>query len=129
MNEQVPHQSTHDKSIEEENYIDDFNFEEDGPPNPGLIITPTPSPDNTLDDFNRTYIWPESTSENTLDDPQAAIYNSRGEGERICFPYMAASDLMTENISQVPYNINGNHNYKIPVSRTNWKDKMEGGFL
>ena len=56
INQQVPDQSTHDKTIEEENYIDDFNFEEDGPPNPSLIITPTPSLDNTLDDFNPTYI-------------------------------------------------------------------------
>ena len=125
INQQVPDQSTHNETIEEENYIDDFNFEEDGPPNPGLIITPTPSPDNTLDDFNPTYIQPEYTTENTFDDPQAAIYNSRGEGERICFPYMAASDLTTENISQVPYNINGNHHYKIPVSGTNWHKLQE----
>ena len=75
MNEQVPHESTHDKTIEEQNYIDDFDFEEDGPPNPGLIITPTPSLDNTSDDFNPTYIQPESTSESTFDDLQAAIYN------------------------------------------------------
>ena len=76
INQQVPDQSTHNKTIEEENYIDDFNFEENGPPNPSLIITPTPSPDNMLDDFNPTYIQPESTTENTFDDPQAAIYNS-----------------------------------------------------
>ena len=125
INQQVPDQSTYNKTIKEENYIDDFNFEEDGPPNPGLIITPKTSPDNMLDDFNPTYIRPESTTENTFDDPQAAIYNSRGEGERICFPYMAASDLTTENISQVPYNINGNHHYKIPVSGTNWHKLQE----
>ena len=76
INQQLPNQSTHNETIEEENYINDFNFEEDGPPNPGLITTPTPSPDNTLDDFNPTYIRPETTTKNTFDDPQAAIYNS-----------------------------------------------------
>ena len=55
MNEQVPDEATHDKTIEEHNYMNDFDFEEDGPPNPGLIITPTPSLDNTLDNFNPTH--------------------------------------------------------------------------
>ena len=40
---------------------------------------------------------------------------------------MATSDLTTENISQVPYNINGNHHYKIPVSGRNWHKLQEDG--
>ena len=109
------------------NYIDDFDFEEVGPPNPGIILTPTPSPDSTLDDFNPTYVRQPTNTESTFDEPEAAIYNCRSEGERIQFPYTAAAELPTENIEKVPYNINGNHHYRINVGERDWHKIQEDG--
>ena len=109
------------------NYIDDFDFEDVGPPNPGIILTPTPSPDSTLDDFNPTYVWQPANTESTFDQPEAAIYNCRSEGERIQFPYTAAAELSTENIEKVPYNINSNHHYRINVADRDWHKIQEDG--
>ena len=127
VHENYVHEGTPQTNNEEENFIDDFDFEDLGPPDPGLVLTPTPSPDNTYDDFNPTYVRPNPTAETNFDQPEAAMYNSRGEGERISFPYAAAADLTTENISQVPYNINGNHHYRINVPGKNWHKHQEDG--
>ena len=109
------------------NYMNDFQFEDLGPPNPGMVLTPTPSPNNTFDDFNPTYIRQGINTERVFDQPEAAIYNSRSQDERINFPYSAAADLPTENTDKVPYNINGNHHYKINVGERDWHKIQEDG--
>ena len=110
-----------------EDISDEFDFEHLGPPNPGLVITPTPSPEKLLDDFNQTYVQPDTNWEGNFDQPEASIYNSRSVDERIIFPYTAAADLVIENIVNVPYNINGNHHYRIPISGKKWHKKQEDG--
>ena len=112
---------------DEQNYMNDFQFEDLGPPNPGMVLTPTPSPNNTFDDFNPTYIRQGINTERIFDQPEAAIYNSRSQDERINFPYSAAADLPTENTDKVPYNINGNHHYKIDVGERDWHKIQEDG--
>ena len=128
------HEECQDKHVlnttsPERNYVDDFEFDELGPPNPGTILTPTPTPtpEKEPNDFNPTYIREEPTSESMFDLPESAMYNSRDPGEWIRFPELLLDELPVENIAKVPYNINGNHNYKIHAPDKNWLKAQDDG--
>ena len=128
------HEECQDKHVlnttsPEINYVDDFEFDELGPPNPGTILTPTPTPtpEKEPNDFNPTYIREEPTSESMFDQPESAMYNSRDPGERIRFPELLLDELPVENIAKVPYDIYGNHHYKIHVPDKNWLKAQDDG--
>ena len=100
LNEENLVERTAERNNEDENFMDDFDFEDFGPPNPELILTPTPSPDNTLDDFNPTYVPQNPTAETIFDQPEAAIYNSRGEEKGLVFHILRLLILQLKTLAK-----------------------------
>ena len=93
-----------------------------GPPNPGLVITPTPSPEKLLDDFNPMYVQPDTNWEGNFDQPEASIYNSRSVDERIIFPYTATADLLIEK----DHEFSLQHKWQPPLQNTyKWKEMAQ----
>ena len=97
-----------------------------GPPSPGEISTPVPSPSHEPNDFNPTFdgseILPDFSSE-----PDASMYNLSTPQQRVLFPLELFEDMDNEQVTQVPYNINGNHSYTIEVQGGKWHKAQEDG--
>ena len=100
-----------------------------GPPSQGSLETPVPSPHSELelDDFNPTVNHSTAPPYNFDDEPDASMYNVRSKDEKIVFPYDIVNTIPTEHVAKVPYNINGMHNYEIPVEQNDWHKLQEDG--
>ena len=97
-----------------------------GPPSPGEISTPVPSPSHEPNDFNPTFdgsqMLPDFSSE-----PDASMYNLSTPQQRVLFPLELFEDMDNEQVTKVPYNINGNHCYTIEVHSGKWHKAQEDG--
>ena len=97
-----------------------------GPPSPGEISTPVPSPSDEQNEFNPTLdvseILPDFSSE-----PDASMYNLSTPDQRVLFPLETFAGIEKEPVLKVPYNINGNHSYSIDIQRGKWHKAQEDG--
>ena len=97
-----------------------------GPPSPFDVPTPVPSPSYGKDDFDPTYehteLLPDFSSE-----PDASMYNLSIPQQRVLFPLELFEDMDNEQMTKVPYNINGNHCYTIEVHSGKWHKAQEDG--
>ena len=97
-----------------------------GPPSPGEISTPVPSPSHEPNDFNPTFdgseMLPDFSSE-----PDASMYNLSTPQQCVLFPLELFEDMDNEQVTKVPYNINGNHCYTIEVHSRKWHKAQEDG--
>ena len=97
-----------------------------GPPSPGEISTPVPSPSHEPNDFNPSFdgseMLPDFSSE-----PDASMYNLSTPQQRLLFPLELFEDMDNEQVTKVPYNINGNHCYTIEVHSGKWHKAHEDG--
>ena len=97
-----------------------------GPPSPGEISTPVPSPSHEPNDFNPTFdgseMLPDFSSE-----PDASMYNLSTPQQHVLFPLELFEDMDNEQVTKVPYNINGNCCYTIEVHSGKWHKAQEDG--
>ena len=97
-----------------------------GPPSPGEISTPVPSPSHEPNDFNPTFdgseMLPDFSSE-----PDASMYNLSTPQQCVLFPLELFEDMDNEQVTKVPCNINGNHCYTIQVHSGKWHKAQEDG--
>ena len=97
-----------------------------GPPSPGEISTPVPSPSHEPNDFNPSFdgaeMLPDFSSE-----PDASMYNLSTPQQHVLFPLELFEDMDNEQVTKVPYNINGNHCYTIEVHSGKWHKAQEDG--
>ena len=97
-----------------------------GPPSPGDVSTPVPSPSYQNDDFNPTYVEDDGQQDFTSE-PDASMYNLSTPDQRVLFPFDVFMDIDKEEVTSVPYNINGNHSYTIKVPNMKWHKAQEDG--
>ena len=97
-----------------------------GPPSPGEIPTPVPSPSDQPDDFNPTFeeceMLPDFNSE-----PDASMFNLSAPNQRVLFPLEIFDGVEKEPVPKVPYSINGNHSYTIDIQMGKWHKPQEDG--
>ena len=97
---------------------------ESTPPAP---TTPNPSPTHVMDDFNPTMLDPTVVPDFS-NEPDASVYNLREEEQKVNFPEDIFHEEHKEIVTQVPYNINGNHFYSIQLlSGNKWTKVTEDG--
>ena len=97
-----------------------------GPPSPGEISTPVQSPSHEPNDFNPTFNGSEMLSDFSSE-PDASMYNLSTPQQRVVFPLELFEDMDNEQVTKVPYNINGNHCYTIEVHSGKWHKAQEDG--
>ena len=86
-----------------------------GPSTPGDIPTPDQTPPCTVEEENEDKIEFDFTTHT-----DASQYNLTSEDQCIWFPEEIFDDIEPENLNYVPYNINGNHSYKIQAPNNKW---------
>ena len=57
----------------------------------------------------------------------ASMYNLSTPQQRVLFPFELFEDMDNEQVTKVPYNINGNHCYTIEVHSGKWHKAQEDG--
>ena len=90
-----------------------------GPSTQGNIDTP----DGSVSDCDDNNISQQDFS----NEPDYSKYNLRSEEVRVIFPEEIFSGVQPEKVTCVPYNINGNHSYKIHVTKNKWNKHQEDG--
>ena len=96
------------------------------PPSRGDVSTPVPLPSYQNDDFNPTYVEDDGQQDFTSE-PDASMYNLSTPDQRVLFPFDVFMDIDKEEVTSVPYNINGNHSYTIKVPNMKWHKAQEDG--
>ena len=97
-----------------------------GPPFPRDLVTPVPSPSYQNDDFNPTYAEDDGQQDFTSE-PDESMYNLSTPDQCILFPLDLFMDIEKEDVTSVPYNINGNHSYRIKMPNMKWHKAQEDG--
>ena len=90
-----------------------------GPPFPGDLSTPVPSPSYQNDDFNPTYVEVDG-QQDFSSEPDASMYNLSTPDQHILFPLDLFMDIEKEEVISVPYNKNGNYSYWIKIPNMKW---------
>ena len=97
-----------------------------GPPYPGDVSTSVPSPSYQNDDFNPTDV--EDVGQQDFNsEPDASMYNLSTHDQCVLFPLDLFMDIEKEDVTSVPYNINGNHAYWIKMQNMKWHKAQEDG--
>ena len=107
-------------------YIDIQPDTTSGPPLPGDLSTPAPSPSYQNDHFNPTYVEDDG-QQDFSSEPDASMYNLSTPDQCILFPLDVFADIEKEEVTSVPYNINGNHSYQIKIPNMKWHKVQEDG--
>ena len=55
------------------------------------------------------------------------MYNLSTPDQCVLFPFDVFMDIDKEEVTSVPYNINGNHSYRIKVPNMKWHKAQEDG--
>ena len=97
-----------------------------GPPSPRDLSTPVPSPSYQNDDFNPTYVEDDG-QQDFSSEPDASMYNLCTPDQCVLFPLDLFMDIEKEEVTSVPYNINGNHSYWIKIRNMKWHKAQEDG--
>ena len=94
-----------------------------GPPSPGNVETPiellTQEGNENENEYQKEFDF--------SDEPDASKYNARNEEERTTFPEHIFQDIQPEAVTFVPYNITGNHSYRIQVPSKKWHKYQDDG--
>ena len=102
-----------------------WTFHQDHPPQ-GKYLLLCHYPSHEPNDFNPTFdgseMLPDFSSE-----PDASMYNLSTPQQRVLFPLELFEDMDNEQVTKVPYNINGNHCYTIEVHSGKWHKAQEDG--
>ena len=93
-----------------------------GPSTPGDIPTPDQTPLRTVQEDNEDEIEFDFTT-----DTDASQYNLTSEDQCVLFPEEIFDDIQPETLNYVPYNINGNHSYRIEVPNNKWPKYQDDG--
>ena len=86
----------------------------------------TPSPSHEPNDFNPTFDGSEMLSDFSSE-PDASMYNLSTPEQRVVFPLELFEHMDNEEVTKVPYNINGNHCYTIEVHSGKWHKAQTDG--
>ena len=92
-----------------------------GPSTPGDIPTPNRTPPHTEQEDTPDEIEFDFTNED------ASQYNLTSEDQCVWFPEEIFDDIEPETLNYVPYNINGNHSYRIQVLNNKWHKYQDDG--
>ena len=90
-----------------------------GPSTPGNINTPNNSGSESEDD--------DISQQDFSNEADCSMYNLHSEEDRVVFPEEIFSDVDPEIVRCVPYNINGNHSYRIDVTENKWHKHQDDG--
>ena len=93
-----------------------------GPSTPGDIPTPNGTPPCTEQEDT-----PIEMEFDFTNDEDASQYNLTSEDQRVRFPEEIFDDIQPETLKYVPYNINGNHSYRIQVPNNKWHKYQDDG--
>ena len=93
-----------------------------GPSTPGDIPTPNRTPLRTEQEDT-----PDEIELDFTNDENASQYNLTSEDQHVQFCEEIFDDLEPETLNYVPYNINGNHSYRIQVQNNKWHKYQDDG--
>ena len=93
-----------------------------GPSTPGDIPTPNGTPPRTQQDDTPNEIEFDFTN-----DEDVSQYNLTSEHQCVWFPEEIFDDIQPETLKYVPYNINGNHSYRIQIPNNKWHKYQDDG--